>query len=52
METGANDVLLVEDECDGTRVERLIPYVWDQVVKKVDIKAGLVTVDWLHEYDQ
>jgi 16S rRNA processing protein RimM len=52
METGANDVLLVEDECDGTRVERLIPYVWDQVVKKVDIEAGLVTVDWLHEYDQ
>ena len=52
METGANDVLLVEDECDGTRVERLIPYVWDQVVKQVDIEAGLVTVDWLHEYDQ
>ena len=52
METGANDVLLVEDERDGVRFERLIPYVWDQVVKQVDIQAGLITVDWFREYDQ
>lgn len=39
--TGANDVMVVH----GDR-ERLIPFVLDQVVKRVDLKAGTVEVDW------
>ena len=41
METGANDVLVVE----GDR-QRLIPYVLDEVVKDVDLQDGIMTVDW------
>jgi 16S rRNA processing protein RimM len=40
--TGANDVLVVHD---GER-ERLIPYVTEQFVHEVDLKAGRITVDW------
>jgi 16S rRNA processing protein RimM len=39
--TGANDVLVVRGER-----ERLIPYVTGQFVKKVDLGAGRITVDW------
>lgn len=40
IETGANDVLKVV----GDR-ERLLPYI-DQVILKVDVKAGRIDVDW------
>jgi len=39
--TGANDVLVVK----GDR-ERLIPFVWDEVVKDVDFTARRIEVDW------
>ena len=39
--TGANDVLVVIGER-----ERLIPYIWDQVVQQVDLEAHLLVVDW------
>lgn len=39
--TGANDVLVVRGER-----ERLIPFVTGQFVKKVDLEAGRITVDW------
>ena len=41
FETGSNDVIVVQ----GDR-ERLIPYIWEQVVQTVDIEAGLMRVDW------
>jgi 16S rRNA processing protein RimM len=41
MATGANDVLVVKGER-----ERLIPFVQDQVIKGVDLDAGVITVDW------
>jgi 16S rRNA processing protein RimM len=41
FETGANDVMVV----DGDR-ERLLPFVWDQVIKEVDFGSGVVRVDW------
>jgi 16S rRNA processing protein RimM len=44
MATGANDVL----EVVGER-KRLIPYIND-VVKRVDIKARLIEVDWDKEF--
>jgi 16S rRNA processing protein RimM len=44
--TGANDVLVA---VDGER-ERLIPFLPDDVVKKVDLEAGLIVVDWDPEF--
>jgi len=41
LATGANDVLVV---CGDRR--RLIPFISDDVVKCVDLAAGMVTVDW------
>ena len=40
--TGANDVLAVRD---GER-ERLVPFLTDDVIKRVDLDAGLIVVDW------
>lgn len=41
FETGANDVIVVQ----GDR-ERLIPYLWSQVVREIDLAAGVMRVDW------
>lgn len=41
FDTGANDVMVVKGER-----ERLIPYLWKQVVKQVDLEAGRMLVDW------
>jgi 16S rRNA processing protein RimM len=41
METGANDVLVVEGER-----ERLIPFVLEKVVLEVDLERGVLRVDW------
>lgn len=39
--TGANDVLVVQ----GVR-ERLLPFIWDQVIKEVDFDRRRILVDW------
>ncbi len=51
LETGANDVLVVVP-CDGSvdQTERLIPYVWEQVVLGVDLQQKQVTVDWASDF--
>lgn len=41
FETGANDVMVVR----GDR-ERLIPFIWEQVVRQVDLREGRILVDW------
>ncbi len=41
FETGSNDVMVVK----GDR-ERLIPYIWGDVVCRVDLDSGLMLVDW------
>ena len=41
FETGSNDVMVVL----GDR-ERLVPYIWQQVVRDVDLDAGVMVVDW------
>ena len=51
IETGANDVLVVkpgEGSIDDR--ERLIPYLWERVVKAVDLDAQLIQVDWEQDY--
>ncbi|WP_461516685.1 ribosome maturation factor RimM [Porticoccus sp.] len=46
METGANDVLVVEGDADSLdQQERLIPYV-EQFVLGVDLDAREIKVDW------
>jgi 16S rRNA processing protein RimM len=45
VETGANDVLVT----DGER-ERLIPLLFDRVVKEVDLESGEMRVDWDPEF--
>lgn len=51
METGANDVLVL-NQCDGSidQRERLIPWVPEQVIKAVDLEAGLIRVEWDAEF--
>jgi 16S rRNA processing protein RimM len=43
--TGANDVLVVEGER-----ERLIPFVWGDVILDVDFDQRLIRVDWDPEF--
>jgi len=42
LETGANDVLVVKD---GEQ-ERLIPFINEQVIKKIDLDNKQMVVDW------
>jgi 16S rRNA processing protein RimM len=54
LETGANDVMVVQQSAvDGESAaeerERLIPFIAD-VVKRVDIAAGLIEVEWGADY--
>lgn len=47
METGANDVLVVSPEAqDSYNGDRLIPYLFGQVVKSVDTVRKVIEVDW------
>lgn len=45
FETGANDVMVVR----GDR-ERLVPYIWRQVVREVDLADRRMVVDWDPEF--
>ncbi|QJQ94610.1 MULTISPECIES: ribosome maturation factor RimM [Halomonadaceae] len=51
FETGANDVMVVRGDgntSDGK--ERLLPFLPDDVIVKVDLDAGMMTVDWDPEF--
>ncbi len=43
--TGAHDILVVA----GDR-QRLIPFVMQRVVREIDLKRGLIVVDWDRDY--
>lgn len=45
FETGANDVMVVAGER-----ERWLPFVMDAVVRKVDLGAAMIEVDWDPEW--
>jgi len=47
FETGSNDVLVVHPATGSIdQQERLIPYLWGDVVTAVDLERGEMTVDW------
>jgi 16S rRNA processing protein RimM len=47
LETGANDVLVVEPTEDSVDDrERLLPWLPDEVVREVDVAAGVIHADW------
>jgi 16S rRNA processing protein RimM len=48
METGSNDVLVVRNSGKDAfgKQERLIPFLYEQVVKRVDLATKTITVDW------
>lgn len=47
METGADDVLVVRGD-----IQRLVPFSQPQIVKRVDLDAGEILVDWELDYLQ
>ena len=51
LATGANDVLVVHASATSIdKQERLLPYVWGQVVLEVDLDSGVIKVDWERDY--
>ncbi|MDQ2077300.1 ribosome maturation factor RimM [Marinimicrobium sp. ABcell2] len=51
METGANDVLVVAPDAQSVdERERLIPYVPEHYVLRVDLAEGMIEVDWDPEF--
>jgi 16S rRNA processing protein RimM len=49
--TGSNDVLVVKGNQDSIDTdERLIPWLPDQVITKVDLLGGVIRVDWDPEF--
>lgn len=48
LETGSNDVFVVKANLNDAfgKQERLIPYLEDNVVKRVDLTTKIIEVDW------
>lgn len=47
LETGANDVMVVEPSANSfDKKKRLIPYLFESVVKSVDLSTQTLTVEW------
>lgn len=42
LETGANDVFVVKHSTG----EHWLPWIMDKVIKRIDLTAGLIEVDW------
>ena len=51
LETGANDVLVVQPTGESIdERERLIPYIKEEVIKKIDTMTGKILVNWEADY--
>ena len=48
--TGSNDVIVVKDTESAELKEHLLPFVFDDVIKSVDIDKSLMVVDWDPEF--
>ena len=46
--TGANDVMLIKANTNDAfgQKERMLPILFDQVVKQIDQPSATITVDW------
>ena len=50
METGGNDVLVIEPTATSTdKKPRLIPYV-EEIIEEVSLTRGHILVNWLTSY--
>ncbi len=50
LETGANDVLVIDETVHGKQRQRLIPFVQPTVVQQVDLANKRIVVDWDPEF--
>ena len=51
LETGANDVLVIEPTSDSIDDrQRLIPYLLDSVIEQVDLESKTIRVNWEADY--
>ena len=52
LETVANDVIVTRGEKDaaGKKRERLIPFVFDEVIQEINLEQGFMAVDWDPEF--
>ncbi len=48
--TGSNDVIVVKDTESAELKEHLLPFIYDDVIKTVDIDKSLMVVDWDPEF--
>ena len=48
--TGSNDVIVIKDTESAELKEHLLPFVFDDVIKSVDIDNSLMVVDWDPEF--
>lgn len=58
LETGANDVIVTrsedgedgEKDQKGKKRERLIPFVFEEVIQEINLEQGFMIVDWDEEF--
>jgi len=52
LETGANDVIVTSGEKNekGKKRERLIPFVFEEVIQEINLEQGFMIVDWDEEF--
>lgn len=46
FDVGSNDVIVVKDASTEEAKEHLLPYIFDDVIKSVDLEKSLMIVDW------
>ncbi len=50
FDTGSNDVIVIKDSEGVEEKEHLLPFIFDDVIKSVDLEASLMVVDWDPEF--
>jgi len=48
--TGSNDVIVIKDKQSADSKEHLLPYLFDDVIKSVDLENSLMIVEWDPEF--